>query len=129
MPLRLASGPASVVAHGEATTFCGHPLVIGFELLDGSDFAVELRFRTDPADPALRVNPTAVEGRLSLACINFDAADGRGSALPVWLTLRDGTAYFLHFRVFRYGRTDDHTVHYTIYAVPEAHVPRVLAEG
>jgi hypothetical protein len=128
MQVWVTSGPATVIAQGEVTTFHGHPLLLSWELPDATRYQIAFRFASDPALPGPRVEPTASALGMTLRCINFDLADGRGSATPVVLGTISGVAYFLHFRVFRYGRTDDRTVHYTIYAAAEDGVHWVDSE-
>ena len=60
--------------------------------------------------------------KLSLRLVNFGGTAGRGSAQPVLLSETPRDLLFFHFRVFRYGRTDDHTVHYTFYRVAKDQV-------
>ena len=115
-----ASGPARVVDTGMVTTFGGFPLVLGIErpaLLE-----VELRFTTDPLVADVAVRPIGGGGgaRVIWELVNFDGPDGRGSAAPVLVAEHGQSNIFLHFRVFRFGRTEDRTVHYTFYEVPIA---------
>ncbi|MEQ1566974.1 MAG: DUF6864 domain-containing function [Myxococcota bacterium] len=108
----IESGPARVVDSGTVTTFAGHPLTLRWEVLE-----VTLVFRSDPAIEGPAVATTALDGGWRIECTNFDDATGRGSAEPVLLGERLDTRVFFHFRAFRYGRTLDHTVHYTVYEV------------
>src|SRR5688500_11959619 len=101
-----SSGPARVVATGTVTTYAGFPLVVGIE--SPLALEIELRFSTDPAVPDVAVLPAEPRGsRITWDLVNFDRADGRGSAAPVLLAQTESSRIFFHFRVFRYGRTDD----------------------
>lgn len=114
MALVIRSGPAAVIASGEVTGFGGQ--AIRFDLREEElTFAVELGFESDPAAPELAVHTEQLPDGLRLRLVNFDAADGRGSAVPVLLGELGDELLFMHFRVFRWGRTDDRTVHYTFY--------------
>ena len=126
MAARVTSGPAQVVASGDVTTFAGYPLGLDLDLPSGLTYSIVFRFVSEPDEADVRVVPVAQPMRLELTSVNFDRADGRGSAVPVPLGVTDGVAYFMHFRVSRYGRTDDRTVHYTIYALAESLVPPEL---
>lgn len=112
----LTSGGAKVVASGEVTTFDGQAL----ELAAGDDartFVIRWDFIEDLQQPGPNVLSTLTRDSLALTCVNFDNHSGRGSSVPV-LCARFGDEYlFLHFRVFRYGRTNDRTLHYTLYLV------------
>lgn len=112
--LHIQSGPSRVLDTGVVTAFMGFPL--RFELVhEQIRFRVELRFQTDPAVEGVDVGSEYIDGSLVLTCVNFDEADGRGSSRPVLLGEAGTDAVFLHFKVFRYGQTDDHTVHYTFF--------------
>lgn len=115
------SGPAQVLAHGEVTTFLGHPLTLDLQL-DTGVLAVDLAFVSDEATEGLRVDTHETERGLAFTLVNFDQADGRGSARPVLLGELGDDLLFFHFRVFRFGATHDHTVHYTFYRVTKAEV-------
>lgn len=108
-----------VIASGEATTFAGHGLNLSLEG-EGARAEVRLTFVADPEVPDVAVRSTLAEHGYDLECVNFDGADGRGSAVPVFLGGIGTTGVFFHFRVFRHGRSDDRTVHYTFYEVPDA---------
>lgn len=120
MQLFIRSGPARVLASGSVTAFAAHPL-----RFDLGPAAVVLRFTTAPdvEDVAVRA-ATAEDGAIVLELINFDGADGRGSAVPVPLGEVEGGMLYLHFRVFRFGRTEDRTVTYTFYLSAEGPAPR-----
>lgn len=115
MSIAIHSGPARILGSGAATAFMAHPL--RFQVGPPFELTIELRFRTDPSVPDVAVETETDALHVVLHCVNFDQADGRGSAVPVLLGEVDQLLLFLHFRVFRYGRTDDRTVHYTFYAV------------
>lgn len=121
MSIEIRSGPGRVIASGEATTFGGQPL--RFDLtLDECPLAVEMAFRSDPSVSDVAVESARVEALLRFDLVNFDGPDGRGSARPVLLGEIGDALVFLHFRVFRWGRTDDRTVHYTFYRVAKPDV-------
>lgn len=111
----IQSGPARVVDTGIATTFMGFPLQIDAKI-DSYAFGVRLVFRSDPDVPDVHVDSAWDNSHLVLTCVNFDNAEGRGSSRPVLLGEADTDAVFFHFKVFRYGNTDDRTVQYTFFA-------------
>lgn len=113
MTVRVRSGEADVIASGQVTAFRGKPMLI---YLDAWTFAVGFRFESDGGELAVRSE--LYDDRLELVLVNFDGADGRGSAEPVRLVQRGDVMLWLHFRTFRFGNTVDHTVHYTIYVTP-----------
>ncbi|MBA2319536.1 MAG: hypothetical protein H0V89_00135 [Deltaproteobacteria bacterium] len=111
-----SSGPARVLATGTVTTFDGFPLVLGID--HPLELEIELRFLSDPAVPDVALRDIGQAGRrISWELVNFDGPDGRGSAAPVLVADTGENRIYLHFRVFRYGRTLDRTVHYTFYQV------------
>jgi hypothetical protein len=112
--MHLTSGPATVIASGEATTFAGCGLHFGFEV-DRVPFTLNMTFSTDDAVEDVAVQVTSTEHGLALHCTNFDDASGRGSAVPVLLGPVEDDLIFVHFRVLRFGKTEDRTVHYTFY--------------
>ena len=113
--LHIQSGPARVIDTGTVTAFMGFPL--RFEVVHSQvRIAVELVFVTDPEREGIDVASEYVGACLRLTCTNFDTPEGRGSSRPVLLGEAGKDAVFLHFKVFRYGQTDDHTVHYTFFA-------------
>lgn len=114
MAVRARSGPATIVASGMATTFGGSPLELKLGLEEGA-IGVELVFVDDPDTAGLSVATEELESGMRLTLVNFDSADGRGSALPVLIGSLEADLVFLHFRVFRFGRSADHTVHYSFY--------------
>lgn len=121
-----SSGPARIVAAGQVTTFAGHGLLLEVDV--GIPLEVELIFATDAARDGLAVElvPTPPP-RIAWRLVNFDGADGRGSADPVLVAEVADDLVFLHFRVFRFGRTADRTVHYTLYLVAKAAIGWVPA--
>ena len=112
--MRVSSGPARVVANGIATTFLGHPLRLELE----AGAVVTLVFSVDEDDPALRATTEWTDDGARLHLVNFEGTDGRGSREPVLLGEVDDESLLLHFRVFRWGTSPDHTVHYTFFALP-----------
>ncbi|MFT4622322.1 MAG: hypothetical protein ACI8PZ_000978 [Myxococcota bacterium] len=121
MTVAIGSGPADVLDAGMVTTFTGHDLTLLLVLPEGR-WTVELAFSSDPAVDDVSVQATPVPDGLRLECVNFDGPDGRGSSLPVLLGELGDDLVFFHFRAFRYGRTPDHTVHYTFYRASKADV-------
>ncbi len=116
-PISITSGPARILASGEVTTFGGHDLRIE---IDSGPLKAELEwvFRSDPAVEDVAVETEELPTGYRLTCVNFDDASGRGSAIPVFLGHLGAEAILVHFRVFRWGRSPDRTVHYTFYRVP-----------
>ncbi len=110
----IQSGPARVADSGVVTAFMGFPLRIHTPI-EGYRFGVELRFRTDASCDDVHVGSEFVDGTLILDLVNFDTDTGRGSSRPVLIGQTDTEAVFFHFKVFRYGATVDHTVHYTFF--------------
>lgn len=116
------SGPARILASGDLSTFFGHPLELVFSIAGGRSYSVTFRFRSDPEVDGVSVQTASEPWGLDLELVNFDDDSGRGSAAPVLLGEQDGLLYFLHFRVFRHGRSEDRTVHYTLFATDPASV-------
>ena len=111
----VVSGPATVVSSGEATTFLGHPLLVTFELAEGS-LVIEWVFEegTSPA-----VIGEEIPGGRRFRCVALDDRPGRGTGTPSPVGQVGSDALFVHFRVFRWGRTDDWTVHWTLFRTPQ----------
>lgn len=120
MPITLKSGPATIIDSGSATCFMGNPLALF--ITEPVDLIVEFRFETQPEIDDVAVNISHADNRMMLQCINFDQADGRGSAEPMCIGDCGDLVVFMHFRVFRYGRTEDRTVHYTLFTVNKTEV-------
>lgn len=121
MSLDIRSGPARVIGHGTVTDFFAHGLRLELTWRSAT-VAVQLAFESDPDREGPDVRTEWPEGGMRFVLINFDQPDGRGSARPALIGEVGDELLFLHFRVFRYGRTDDRTVHYTFYAVDKADV-------
>lgn len=117
----IESGPALVIDSGVATTFGGHGLTIVLELPE-DNFVVRWDFHTDPTRSAPAIDSQITPTGLLLRCSGFDDASGRGSAQPVLLGEIGDDLIFLHFRVFRHGRSVDRSVQYTFYRVAQAQV-------
>lgn len=115
-PLR-TSGPATILDSGEVTCFGGHDLRLA---IDQGPLKLELewQFVDDPDQPGASVDTVELPHGYRFTCRNFDGPDGRGSALPVYLGKLGDNAILMHFRVFRWGRSPDRTLHYTFYRVP-----------
>ena len=112
----LASGPAEIVGQGMATTFEGSPLLLA--LADGtSGKFVYMTFPMDENAPPDDARIARFDDRLDVEMVNFRNLDGRGTATPLWLGDWDDRRYYIHFRVFRFGNTEDVTVHYTFFRV------------
>ena len=138
--ITLTSGPARILASGMLTSFAGHP--VRFTIEDPIRLVLEMVFETDPAVDGLNIDVTRPRldtdelgpgtEFLRMRCVNFDSDDGRGSAEPVLLGESGDDLAFFHFRVFRFGTTVDHTLHYTLYLaskealgwVPKPHFPQ-----
>ena len=119
MNVEIQSGPAQVLASGSATCFLGEGLVLAISA-DDRRYALALDFSSDPSVPDVAIETVATDDGLRLHCVNFDSVDGRGSAVPVALGACGDDVIFIHFRVFRYGRTADRTVHYTFFRAPRS---------
>lgn len=121
MGLRIRSGPGRVIASGEVSTFAGHPLRFDLEI-EGLPVVCELVFLPCEEGGEVRVRSEPLANGRRLLLEGFDRADGRGSAVPVLLGELVDSLVFLHFRVFRWGRTVDRTVHYTFFEAPKEEV-------
>lgn len=115
MPIATRSGPAVILASSTITAFMAHPLVINLDL--PFPLQIEFHFRTDADVEDVAVHIETGDDRFKLICVNFDKPDGRGTSVPVLLGALESLLLFMHFRVFRYGNTEDRTVHYTLYGV------------
>lgn len=110
----VVSGPATVVSSGEATTFFGHPLLVTVHLDEGP-FVLEWVF--EEGEEA-SVHAEAIPGGRRMRCVGLDDRPGRGTGTPATVAEIGDDALMLHFRAFRWGTTDDRTVHWTLYRVP-----------
>ncbi len=128
MSVLLQSGPAHVLATGTATTFFGHELALKLVLSEG-EFNVVLAFGDDLDEPAPSVRTVRTDDGLRFELVNFDDEQGRGSAQPVLLGEVGPDLTFFHFRVFRFGKTDDRTIHYTFYRAAKGDLGWVPADG
>lgn len=121
MSVSVRSGPARVIGSGTATTFWANDLA--FTVEHGAiPFSVILGWVTDPSVEGVDVRTSWPEGGIRFDLVNFDGTEGRGSAEPVLITEVGEELIFFHFRVFRYGRTADRTVHWCFYAAPKTEV-------
>lgn len=109
------SGSGLVVASGQITAFQGAPLEVEFFSGPDVQFAVRWEFEHDDAVEDVAVSLHIEDQTFRLICVNFDAADGRGTGKPLQLHEDETRRYWLHFRVFLFGKTIDRTVHYTVY--------------
>ena len=128
MTFRVASGPALVLGSGTVTAFFGHPIHLEIPL-DEAVYRLHFFFSGDPAVDGPTVQTAEIENGLAIQLVNFDGPEGRGSAVPVLLGELGDDLLFLHFRVFRYGKTEDRTVHYTVYRCRKADVAWQPAVG
>ena len=120
MSVTIRSGAARVLASGTVTTFAGHSLL--FSLGETDPMQVELSFRVDDQIVGPAVNTVEVPGGMRLELANFDGTEGRGSARPVLLGQEGDDLLFFHFRVMRFGATEDRTVFYTFYRADKSEV-------
>lgn len=116
--LTLRSGPAEVLASTTVTTFAGAPLLAGIAF-DGEDHVVAFHF--GPGD-APRVDATRTEGGWRFELSGFDDTYGRGSADPVLLAESARALLWMHFRVLRYGNSQDRSLHLTFYRTEKERV-------
>jgi hypothetical protein len=128
MSVEITSGPARVLSAGTVTSFAGASVSVRVEQPEGA-LSLVLRFRTDPTVADVAVAAEHGPSGVSLELTNFDRADGRGSAHPVLVGQLDSDLVMAHFRVHRYGRTPDRTVHFTIYRVSAAAVQFDVGPG
>ena len=128
MSIAIRSGASVVEASGSVTTFGGQPLI--FEVGRKRLQRVELIFETDASDTAVSVKSEELEDGYRLRLTNFDGTEGRGSAQPVLLGEDGEELMFFHFRVMRFGATEDRTVFYTFYRARKEDVGwKPLVEG
>ena len=116
---QIQTGPARVISSGSATTFGGAGMALHLSV-DGVPFDLVLQFATDESVEDVDVRLEPIDTGLILTCVNFDTAEGRGSAVPVALGSVGDDVVFAHFRVFRHGRTSDRTIHYTFFRAARA---------
>jgi hypothetical protein len=121
MAASIWSGPAEVVAHGTVTSFGGHGIYLELPF-GGRTFAIGITFREDPDRQGPAVDSVAMPNGVRLDLVNFDGPDGRGSAQPSLVGEAGDDLLMWHFRVFRYGRSVDRTLHFTFFRVPKADV-------
>lgn len=108
------SGVADVLAQMTMTTFGGAGVVVELARSTGP-VVVALSFVTDSSVPDVEVRTLPASSGVALELVNFDADDGRGSAWPVPLKNEGDSTIYLHFRVWRYGKSPDRTVHFTFF--------------
>jgi hypothetical protein len=121
MTIAIASGAADVVGSGTVTTFGGQSLKLLAVLKEGR-ILVDLHFSTDPELEDVSIRTEATPDGMALYLVNFEGAEGRGSAVPVLLGELNDDLIFFHFRVFKFGNTVDWTVHYTFYRASKERV-------
>ena len=113
------SGPASIVASGQITTFSGHPLELKLGIDAEFEYRIEWSFQHDEAVSDVDVRVEHSPESIRFLCINFDKADGRGTSKPVPILRHNDHTFFVHFRIFRFGKTEDRTIHYSIFKTNE----------
>ena len=115
MELSARSGRASIIASAQVTTFEGNPLEITVWANAENPFVLKWSFFTDPEIEDVAVEVEQRDGAFHFLCTNFDDLDGRGTSRPVRLLDIGTRRFWVHFRVFLYGKTMDRTVHYTLF--------------
>jgi len=113
MGVAIRSGASAVEASGTVTPFGGQPLV--FEIGSSDPMRGELVFVADDSIDGASVSTENLPGGFRMVLANFDGTEGRGSARPVLLGEDGPDLMFFHFRVMRFGATEDRTVFYTFY--------------
>jgi hypothetical protein len=113
----ISSGPATVVASGEVTSFRGHPVIVRIPWAEGAGLRVEFHFEDGP-EPTVRFEPEA--DRAVFVLTGFTDVVDRGSAEPILVATADTASLYLHFRVRHGGRTLDRTLHFTAYQLDTA---------
>ena len=115
MELSARSGRVAIVASGQITTFEGNPLEITVWASQEQPFLLKWSFFSDPEVQDVAVSVEQQQGLIHLLCTNFDGPDGRGTSRPMRLLDVGTRRFWLHFRVFVFGKTEDKTLHYSIY--------------
>lgn len=115
------SGSAQVVAHGAVTTFFGGPLHLSVPI--EPPLRVEFWFRSDAEIEGVRARADWNEIGVLIDCVNFDDDAGRGTSRPMYLKDDGEHVLFLHFRVFRHGRSDDRTVMFSFFRARRDELP------
>ena len=115
MDISARSGPAAIVASGEITAFEGHPLELTIWPNPENPFLLRWEFESDPEVEDVAVHFEHRADGFHFRCTNFDTADGRGTGKPLRLMEIGRQRFWLHFRVFLYGKTSDRTLHYSLY--------------
>ena len=113
------SGPASIVASGQITTFAGHPLELTLVVDNDLEYLIEWSFEHDEAVSDVDVLLKHLPSSIRFVCVNFDKADGRGTSKPVAILGHGDHTFWIHFRIFRFGKTKDRTIHYSIFKTKE----------
>ena len=115
MEISARSGRVSVIASAQLTTFEGHPLEITVEVGPSQTFSIKWSFVSDPETLDVDVVLEREGDLVHLICSNFDHSDGRGTSKPLHLGDVGTQRFWLHFKVFLFGKTLDRTVQYTMY--------------
>ena len=115
LPPMISCGARTCVDTGIVTACGGEPIRMAWPDLPVVVFAFA-------SDPGLEDVDVQIGGddpdELVFTCTNFDQPDGRGTAVPVRIHTDATGSYLLHFRVFLFGRTEDRTLHYTLWHEP-----------
>ena len=119
------SGIAEFLDEVTLTSFGGAGVVVELARPSGP-LVVSFSFVSDDEVEDVAVRSLPATSGLALELVNFDTADGRGSAWPVPLCEEGSWTIYLHFRVWKYGKTPDRTVHFTFY---RAQTGQVFHEG
>ena len=118
-PVTVTSGPAEIVASGLAISFKGNAIE-----LTNSGLTFIFTFVTNAKVVGQNLQLDVLNPKtIKLTLTNFTNSLGTGTTEP----LEIGTAtvgerqvkIHLHFRVYSLGQTDDKTLQYCVYQVPE----------
>jgi len=104
----------------------GNPLVL--QMVCGA-LSTTVQFNFVGQEGEFNVSSSRTDAGWEFTVHNATSATGRGTARPVLLNQSAHELLFLHFRVFLYGNTPDHTVHYTFFAADKAAVGWQPAPG
>jgi len=115
MEISARSGRATIVASAQITTFEGEPLELTIWFQPEQSFTVKWSFESDASVDDVAVDLEQDDDVFHILCTNFDGVDGRGTGKPLHLVDAGPYRFWLHFRVFLFGKTEDRTLHYTIY--------------
>lgn len=125
-PFNAWSGPSRIISSGQVSTFMGHSLILR---VDDHDLCSSVEFTFGDDGGEFNVTTAKQTDGWVFHVINCRTTDGRGTSKPVLLAETDHELLFLHFRVFLFGSTPDHTVHYTFFGANKAAVGWRSAPG